>query len=240
MKILPVSDLHFEFHRDNGASFISSIKSDDVDVLVIAGDLCSAKTLDNALDIVCSNFKKVVYVTGNHEFYNSTFDRVQNIILDSCKKNNNLYYLNNNKVVIDNITFAGTTLWFGEPSKPHLKNYMNDFRLIYNFKNWVYKENDKAKNFLRQEINSGDIVVTHYLPSKKCIHKRYKDDPLNCFFLCDVEDIMLEKKSSHWIFGHSHASTNKIIGSCKAISNPFGYAGVEENVEFNPKLIIEI
>jgi predicted phosphodiesterase len=46
MRIQLASDLHLEMHRDRGASFITSFGSPRADVLVLAGDITSAKTHD--------------------------------------------------------------------------------------------------------------------------------------------------------------------------------------------------
>ena len=40
MKIRILSDLHFEFHQDGGASFLSDPDPKEVDVLILAGDIC--------------------------------------------------------------------------------------------------------------------------------------------------------------------------------------------------------
>ena len=39
MNILPISDTHCEFHRDNGKSFFDSIDNTGFDVLILAGDI---------------------------------------------------------------------------------------------------------------------------------------------------------------------------------------------------------
>ena len=39
MRLQLLSDLHFEFHRDGGRSFVDSLDPGGIDVLVLAGDI---------------------------------------------------------------------------------------------------------------------------------------------------------------------------------------------------------
>jgi len=64
MKALLVSDLHFEFHRDDGQSFVESMP--DADVLLCPGDLTNAAGLWEALLLLLKKFPHVVYTYGNH------------------------------------------------------------------------------------------------------------------------------------------------------------------------------
>lgn len=240
MKILPVSDLHFEFHRDYGRFLTESVLSKDIDLLIVAGDLCSSSILKESIKLLADNFPKVVYVLGNHEYYNSTLEKVHSIVEEASVKYNNFHWLNNNKITINNITFAGTTLWFKKPPKNISRDMLNDFKLIKHFGTWVYEENAKAINFLSQEVNVNDIVLTHMLPTYYSINEIYKGSPLNHFFLCDVEDIIKEKQPKYWFHGHTHCSCNYNINNCNIICNPFGYLRMEENPKFNPNLILEI
>ena len=81
LKIL--SDLHLEFFDDGGAGFIASLDPVGVDVLVMAGDICSASMLPGTLRALCARFggAECVYVPGNHEYYASTFEDVRETLV---------------------------------------------------------------------------------------------------------------------------------------------------------------
>ena len=68
MKVQILSDLHVEFHRDYGNSFISSIKN-NAEVLIVAGDLDTFDRLDVTMGQLSDTYQHVVYVLGNHEYY---------------------------------------------------------------------------------------------------------------------------------------------------------------------------
>ena len=70
MKIQVMSDTHFEFHQDHGKGFIQTLNlAQEVDVLVHAGDMCTANMLEDKIKAICDKYPNVVYVTGNHEYY---------------------------------------------------------------------------------------------------------------------------------------------------------------------------
>ena len=53
-------------------------------------------------------------------------------------------------------------------------------------------------------MQEGDILVTHHMPHPGGIATKYIGDPTNMFFLCDISDIIREKKPVLAIFGHTH------------------------------------
>jgi len=108
-----------------------------------------------------------------------------------------------------------------------LKHALTDFSVIEDFESWVYEENARAVDFLDQQLRPGDIVVTHHLPSQRCVAPRFVGNPLNPFFVCDLTELILERRPRLWLHGHSHASTRIQIGETTVLCNPFGYMGEE-------------
>ena len=86
----------------------------------------------------CSfQFPHVIYIAGNHEFYHGRWKASLQHLRDECAKFNNVYFLENDLKVIDDITFIGATLWTdcnkGDPLTLHaLTDMMNDYRIIRN------------------------------------------------------------------------------------------------------------
>jgi predicted phosphodiesterase len=241
MRIKILSDLHLEIQRDQGKHFISALSTNNCDVLVIAGDLhVGFESIKKSLQLFSSHFKnqKIVYVAGNHEYYNrdkiSELDQeLQEIQIE------NVSILNNSIAQIDGVNFLGSTLWFPFHHDNGSKSWsLNDFFSIRDFEEDVYKKNEQCINFLKQNIKSDSIVVTHHLPSQQCVAPFYKNSPLNCFFVCEVDELI--KKAKVWIHGHTHSSINIKIGDASVICNPFGYLGHDLNPKFNPDCIIEV
>lgn len=238
MRIFPISDIHLEFHKDNGKSFINSLPSENIDVIILAGDICYGDEIDKVIGWFCAKFKHVILINGNHDFYTLDREFVVNQNKKAMNKYKNYHWLDNSIIEIEGQRFLGTPLWFKKA--PHAPiHQMNDIHQIKNFESWVYKENEKAINFLKKEILPGDIVITHYLPSEKCVSTWWKGSPLNAFFVCDVEQIIRDKTPGVWVSGHTHDSFSFKIGKTQMICNPFGYVGHHINTKYDENLIIE-
>jgi len=246
MRALVASDLHFEFHRDGGRALLASLA--DADVCVCAGDLSSSRGLWDALVLLLGKYEHVVFVLGNHEFYNSTISAVREKV-EALRARlprmgpemGQLHLLDNSACEIEGRRFVGTTLWFRDaPGNAGAARYLTDFHVIGNASQRIYEENERALAFLEQTVTSDDIVVTHHLPAEMSVHPRWKGDVLNAFFLCDVEPLIRERQPKMWVHGHTHDSCDYTIGTTQVVCNPFGYAAHEENAAFNPGLVVEL
>lgn len=117
MKITLASDVHLEFGD------IDLKNTEKADVLILSGDICVAADLmrpdskgDRVKDFFkrCSNeFPHVIYIMGNHEHYHGDFATTPKVIRDTIESlgSTNLYFLDKETKVIDDVTFVGGTLW---------------------------------------------------------------------------------------------------------------------------------
>lgn len=234
-----LSDLHFEFHPDGGRAFIESLDVQDDEVLLLAGDIAVGPRLPGALEMFCDRFRDVVFTYGNHEFYGTTRERMLGLERAISLALGNLRILDKEAIDLGGgRSLLGCPLWFGPSSAP--KSAMSDFRLIHGFEAWVYEENARSVEFLRREMKPRDVVLTHYLPSQKSVAPRWQGSPLNDFFVCDVEALIVERQPALWVHGHTHDSLDYQIGATRVLCNPFGYLGREENSAFDPNLRVTL
>ena len=148
MKISICSDLHLEF------ATISLENKDGADVLILSGDIMVANDLRqrDPYEVMgngksaqfhrffqeCSaRFPHVIYVFGNHEHYHGDFAKSFKQVRDNLAYLNNLYILDKELKVIDDVTFIGGTLWTDMNKEDaltlyHIKSMMNDFRIVHN------------------------------------------------------------------------------------------------------------
>ena len=241
LKLSVLSDIHFELHADKGKSFIKSLDPADVDVLILAGDIINAFHPE-PLYRLCEYFKdsKVLLTAGNHEYYHRS---VQDVLtqLNSLSAPN-LTVLNKSIVEIAGHRFLGCTLWFCE--KDVLRaglstSTFSDFMAINGFRNWVFGEHEESVQWLKNNIKIGDVVITHHLPSYKCVAPQFQTSSSNCFFASHQDEIIYTCEPKLWVFGHSHNSTNINLHRTRILSNPFGYPH-QRNPDFIDKFIIEI
>lgn len=241
MKIRLLSDLHQEFYHDQ-----LLYEPLGEDVLVIAGDLTSAPfDVTIALKRFAEKVGHVVYVTGNHEYYNRTIEEVDTYIKrETC--NSNVHFLNPGSVKIGDVTFIGGCLWsnFNEDfqSKIVCSVSINDFVVIKQFSTDKCAElYYKHSSFIKEAYSKcpgKKIIVTHFLPDTACISAQYRGpDPLNNYFannlgswIADTHDV------PYWFYGHSHDPSNLFIGDVNLIANPYGY---NRNPKFK-EVIVEV
>jgi Icc-related predicted phosphoesterase len=241
MRIQVISDLHLEWHKDYGKSFIRHMPNDSIDILCVAGDLTAYPQVEWVLKELCNKFSKVIYILGNHEHYGSDFISINQMMERLSKSIPNLYWLENKREIINGIPFIGATLWFAETPDTHKhKHHLSDFGEIRNFEPVVYHKSDESAKFLANNILKGDIVITHHMPSYNSVVPQFKNSVLNSYFVRDMEQEIVTLEPAIWIHGHTHISMNYIFHNTKVICNPFGYAGYEENQQFKDLLIIEV
>lgn len=227
MKILVMSDLHAEFYSAiNFYSFVMSLDPEDIDVLILAGDICTAGNMLETMNIICQRFSnsKVVWVHGNHEYYGSTRENVYRLSKQCEIENHNLKWLNGNYIEINGRRIIGHTMWYCKKNDNFkYERYMNDFIKIFDLKNWVYEENKRGIKSFEEHCRPGDIIVSHHLPSQKSVAEKFKTSDLNRFFVCDVEKQIKELRPALWIHGHTHYEFNYQLYDTTVICNPRGY-----------------
>lgn len=286
MKIKLVSDLHLEFSDIN----ITNNDQCDVLILggdiMIAQDLHDhpgpVNTADQAAiaagtglgrrqqaaqrfrDFLkrCSfQFPHVIYIAGNHEFYNGKFYAGVDYLREECAKYPNVYFLECDTKVIDDVTFVGATLWTnmnkGDPMTMHaIEGMMNDFRIIKNDKrNYAsMSARDVAdrhartlqyfRTVLAEQHDKKFVVVGHHSPSFQSAHPMYKDQYLmNGGYHSDLTEFIMDHPQIRlWTHGHTHHPFDYQIGDTRVVCNPRGYAsdGYSEDTGWNPDIVIEI
>lgn len=283
MKIKLVSDLHLEF------SDINITNDDACDVLILSGDIMIAedlhdhpvvpsiyeygsfaelgrkqKRVQTFRDFLkrCSfQFPHVVYVAGNHEFYNGKWVKGIEYLRQECAQFPNVYFLERDCKVIDDVLFMGGTLWTdmnkGDPLTLHaVRDMMNDFRIIRNDEKGftTLKPADTVvrhkqtlgyfKTVLDENKERKCVIVGHHSPSYQSIHESYKGDSLmNGAYHSDLSEFIFDNPQIVlWTHGHTHHPFDYVIGNCRIVCNPRGYEndGYSEDTGWNPNIVLEI
>lgn len=243
MKLFICSDLHTEFLQPIEQLELFK-KFPEADGIIIAGDLTSKKYLIDNLKYLCDKYQHVIFTMGNHEFYNSSFQEIEDLLnrtkVRSDMLGRNLYWLNDSTCNINNTNFIGGTLWFPDnPLNQLYERQLSDFSYIKDFRKEVYERNKKTiVAFNNKQMDENTVVVTHHLPSYQSVNEKYKGDQLNRFFVCDMENLILEKQPKIWLHGHSHDSCDYFIEKTHVVANPLGYPNEHNKFDYN--LIIEL
>lgn len=263
MKIKVVSDLHLEF------SDVTIPNDENCDVLVLSGDIMIAEELHDipppdpytsgAIDDFMSKIKRVacyraflkrcseafphvIYVAGNHEFYNGRWVASLTHLREECQRYPNVYFLERDCKIIDNIVFVGGTLWTdmnnNDPLTMHaIRDMMNDFKIIRRDDAGYTKlgpahtvaRHKQTLGYIKQIVDDNRdkkcVVVGHHSPSSQSTHEQYKDQTLmNGAYHSKLEEFILDHPQIKlWTHGHTHHCFDYVIGETRIVCNPRGY-----------------
>lgn len=240
-----MSDLHLEFDHKSD-DFWNALKSGRVeygDVLVLAGDI-TIKNRVRWIELIAMNFKHVIYVFGNHEYYRGNLDSIERKTREALSHLDNVHVLQNESVTLDEVTFHGSTLWTdfnkGDPLAYFAAEALNDFKLIRCDKGatkWYpqrcHREHNISRLFLMDSIKPGDVVITHHSPSLLSIHPKYEMDKVSFSYSSDLSELILDTEPSLWFHGHTHETFDYKIGKTRILCNPRGYTPEELNPKFD-------
>ena len=267
-KFYLASDLHLEF----GSLVIEN--RDNVDCLILAGDVTEIEQLKpdgttrkpwiaDDLKQYSKDFKHVIWVPGNHEYYDNYF--MQKTIDDArqwlkqvgC---DNIVILDNESTTVGGIPIHGSTLWTdmrrGDPVvRQSIQLGMNDYRYIRGAtpasagtKINTQKVLDKHKaglEFLDSATANGVdcIVVTHHQPTLAGLGNHYEPNDLDYAYASDLSEFFLDRKNIRvWCSGHTHVPNRELVigeHNQRFLTNCRGYYGHEHIARnFAPMLFV--
>jgi predicted phosphodiesterase len=250
MDIRIMSDLHIEF-------FDFEPTEVPADVVVLAGDIL---TEHYGLQWARNRFpdKPIVYVMGNHEYYDAHYERV----LERARKEAvdlGIHLLENDQAVIDGVRFLGATLWtdFEVEEPEHTASHsmwyanqrMTDFSIIRYQGGMLHAEETREfhrvsrrwlSDRLAEPFDGKTVVVTHHLPHKGSIDRQFHRNPLNGAFASHMPELV-RPPVDLWIHGHTHCSCDyEPIEGTRVVCNPRGYGPSDLNAQFNQNLVVTV
>lgn len=235
-----------------------------VDVVILAGDIgLHTQGIEWAADTFLTGSASpiVLYVAGNHEYYDADIYELAEDMRQAAKQNR-VVFLDNDAVDIAGVRFLGTTLW-------------TDFRL-YGSQGWTARSINVAKSSLSDYsrirkpggvIEPDDTialhrkaaawlsrnlakpfpgktaVITHFAPHRGCVAAEYDGDVLTPYFVVDMEPLMSPHRIDLWAFGHTHYNVDFVTKyGCRVVSNQLGYPlkKCPPSSGFCPTLTIEL
>lgn len=167
VKIRVLSDLHLESNQPD------TIAHADADLVVLAGDIhnhaeglrWAAETFDPGVP--------VVYVPGNHEYYDGEFGALETAMRDAAHTIDHVHYLNNGVYVDPQERFRvlGTTLWtdfslFGADAASIARSIEAGERVMLDFKGliqvtWPHNAALHAGGEPERDFTPADAIALH-------------------------------------------------------------------------------
>jgi len=244
LRIRIYSDLHLEF-----APFAPP--PSDADVIVLAGDIDNGAA---GIKWARETFgQPVLYLAGNHEYYEGEFEAVQKAMGAAARKRS-VELLDCSEAVVDGVRFLGCTLWTDYSLAPQgersavievARKLNPDYQLIRSGTRTFAPEDAIALctrhrawlvAALAAPFPGKTVVVTHFAPHPRSIAPGYVGHRANPGFVVDLEETM--GSAALWIHGHTHTFFDYRVRGTRVICNPRGYPG--EATGFRPGLIVEI
>lgn len=267
MYIRPISDIHTEFSLYE----LPELETDSRSVLVLAGDIALASRVESTLlpflDSVADRFMDIVYVAGNHEYYQSSLLVADKKLREACQRYSNVHFLQMDGVLIGDVRFLGATLWTdlkgGDPIvRMTAEEVMNDYRAIrtgttanpymrkMNTADTIAVNKEHLaffKNSLKDAEERGErvVMVCHHAPSFSSHRPDFKESLVDYAYYNGraVENLILDYKPLLCIHGHTHYPISYELGDTLVVANPRGYSknptGYESS-RFDPSLVLEI
>jgi Icc-related predicted phosphoesterase len=220
-----ISDIHSEFglSPDKFRNLLVP-----ADFTVLAGDtVTSPSNLREYLEVAKEFSEHVIFVCGNHEYYKGYTEDDYRKVFSEIEAG--IHFLNRDRICIEGIWFSGATLW--SSISDYAAKMMNDPMTAEQ----IRSKHQQDLDWLNSNIQEGDIVITHHLPSLLLIHPKYAGSMISSGFATDLNEYISRLKPLIWICGHTHTPFDIIYDRTRLVVNPVGYPG--ENKDFKAKII---
>lgn len=243
MRIRIYSDIHLEH-----APFAPP--ANDADVVVLAGDIANGVA---GIEWAKKAFRTpVLYLAGNHEYYEGEFESVQAAMRAAA--GGAVELLDCTWTVIDGVRFLGCTLWTDYSLAPEserpgaiedARKLNPDYQLI-RFGSRAFAPEDAIALCTRQRawlaaelarpFSGKTVAITHFAPHPRSIAPAYANHRANPAFVLDLDGEM--DCATLWIHGHTHTFFDYQVRGTRVICNPRGYPG--EHTGFRPDLTVDL
>lgn len=227
-----MSDLHLEF-----GELPPTFNWEPVDLVILAGDIdLGVRGIRWAKEIFKG--QPVVYVMGNHEFYDGDLE----LTLAEAREESagsNVHLLECDVLDLPKVRILGCTLWSDfrllgaereEDCKVTASKWIRDYRAIaFNGKAATPEDTQRLSNasyqWLDQKLNDAQkptIVVTHHCPSLVMRNPYFNTDQITAVFN-SAYDNLLRAPVKAWVTGHTHHNHDFMHSGIRLISHQKGY-----------------
>jgi len=236
-----ISDLHID--QPYFDKFDLPIMDNEIEqVLIIAGDVAEQMQPVEWIESIHHRFAEVLYVPGNHEYYNSHMYSQLHTLKTALQPLGNVHVLDCDTFIYKDVVFIGATLWTnfekGKPLSLYLVGHsMNDFRCItvgnpcdsttFTSQNAFDLHQQHLSYITDQLIMYKDkpcVVISHHAPSYNSVHQNFIGDSINGGFVSDLDYMFYDHPNiKYWVHGHVHSDFEYKLYHSTVVCNPRGY-----------------
>jgi len=243
VRILVLSDVHLERRPFEPVAT-------SADIAVLAGDIANGTA---GIEWARRSFDiPVLYLAGNHEYYEADFDEVHTAL--AAAADGAVRLLDCSEIVTGGVRFLGCTLWTDyslvpeearaavvEEARRKNPDYEKIRRGARNFapEDSIALCRDHSawlERALAQPFAGATVVVTHFAPHPRSIAPAYAGHPANPGFVLDLSALM--GRAALWIHGHTHTAFDYEVSGTRVVCNPRGYP--DEITGFRADAVVEV
>jgi Calcineurin-like phosphoesterase len=205
----------------------------------------------------------VLFIPGNHEYDARDVDETHAAIKAVCQRLG-ITWLDRQTLQLGAVRFIGTTLWTDfdaliAPNEP-MTSAMKKRNKAFSAANFHLKKAQMTRHgapFLALEVrdeglrcqawlqaalsepfDGKTVVITHFAPSLQSRDPHYGLQPGTAGFCNALDDLFTQ--ADLWLHGHLHCQLDYRAGRCRVVANPLGYARKNEQLRFEPRLLLEV
>ena len=250
-------------HPDRGPD-LRQLKATGPDFLLMPGDIEGGKYAIQYADEAASYLGCPALIScGNHEAYNLDLPTVlAELRTAAAATNGKVRFLELDRANLNvhgrRVAILGATLWTDYAltgavgtSMVRATQALNDHHLVRYGDN-IFRPGDaleihrKTIEWLSVEAPRARadadvvIVMTHHAPIPDAIPPKYRGNSLSPAFATDLRDQIKTWRPDLWVWGHTHYSTQALLGRTLLMSAQRGYVGVEPGAETFVPVVVEI
>ena len=240
------------------------------DYIILAGDMAYSQGLTGPLSEFTELGAKVIYVPGNHEYWDGRpeygFGPQNREMAKQCEALGVVFLNGAGNLQIpgtDYVVFGAT--WFSDfarlPEQDREEAYhvvsrgIGDYYYSYTSSGRKVTPEDHVRYCLDYQLSLDcllahcsqrgliPIVVTHFAPSARSVHPAHpENDEYSAYFVTDWLDKNHERfpPGSIWVHGHTHWNVDYQLGNVRVMSNQYGYRGETCNQTYSPTKYFEV
>ena len=239
-------------HLDKNPLEPDPLEIPEADLAICAGDLSNDRyeAYDYITRYVDITKRKVIFVLGNHDYYDYTLEETITFWEESrLVKTGKVILLQDDCVVINGIIFAGATYWTDMNKNDPLtlsqaKENSNDYKRIKGLTpSDTVESHYLSQRYFKSLVQSKQIgaplvIITHHAPSWKSVLPKHKHLLSSGRYASHDEDIIRKMKPWFWIHGHIHSFSDYYIDQTRIICNPQGRP--EDDSHYQPNFTLKL